>query len=323
MGHVADIDTPRAYPRLGCGARFKQVPDDFRVTEVLRFAPGAVGEHLYLQIEKVATETLEIAQRLAEFYSVTLADIGFAGFKDTQAVATQWFSIRTPSDLAPAPSAQWRVVGRGRNAKKLRRGQHAGNQFCLRLREVVGTGWEERLAAVAVGGVPNYFGPQRFTAGAVERASAWLQRRQACRAGSRGGVGWYLSVLRSHLFNQVVGRRVQAANWHRLIDGDVPACAGARYRVPTGPLWGRGRSPAAGLAREVERDALAEHHELCHGLEFTGLQQDRRALVLLPQNLRWRAADSDLELSFALPRGGYATSVLREIFVLKGSAGGV
>jgi tRNA pseudouridine13 synthase len=44
------------------------------------------------------------------------------------------------------------------------------------------------------------------------------------------------------------------------------------------------------------------------------MDQERRALRLLPANLRWRwLDDTTLELSFELPAGAYATVVVREL----------
>lgn len=39
---------------------------------------------------------------------------------------------------------------------------------------------------------------------------------------------------------------------------------------------------------------------------------ERRALVLRPADLAWNAGGQELELSFELPRGSFATSLLRE-----------
>ena len=69
--------------------------------------------------------------------------------------------------------------------------------------------------------------------------------------------------------------------------------------------------------------------DICEQLEHTGLRQARRSLVLMPQHLRWEciaperqgSQRNDLQVSFHLPAGGYATSVLREAFTLVEGAG--
>jgi tRNA pseudouridine13 synthase len=44
-----------------------------------------------------------------------------------------------------------------------------------------------------------------------------------------------------------------------------------------------------------------------------GLRGERRALVLRPVGLVHRIEADDVELEFELPRGAFATSVLREL----------
>ncbi len=49
-------------------------------------------------------------------------------------------------------------------------------------------------------------------------------------------------------------------------------------------------------------------------MEHAGLDQERRALVASPADLTWEWPQADqLVLSFSLPAGNYATSVLNEI----------
>ena len=50
------------------------------------------------------------------------------------------------------------------------------------------------------------------------------------------------------------------------------------------------------------------------GLAAEGLRQERRSLVLRPENLTaaW-LSDHDLELGFSLSSGSYATVIVREI----------
>ena len=60
-------------------------------------------------------------------------------------------------------------------------------------------------------------------------------------------------------------------------------------------------------------DAWAEWRD---GLEHVGLSQERRALVLKPDAASWRWLENDLELSFSLGSGEFATTILRELTVL-------
>jgi tRNA pseudouridine13 synthase len=65
----------------------------------------------------------------------------------------------------------------------------------------------------------------------------------------------------------------------------------------------------------LEEAALAGYAAWRLGLEQVGLQQERRALRLAVQDLAWTLdeAAATLTLSFYLPAGAYATTVLREV----------
>ena len=246
---ASEAALPLAHPGLRPRVGFKRQPADFCVDEQLGAPPASVGPHLYLRTRKVGLETPELALRLARFYGVPDTAVGYAGRKDKRSVATQWFSVATDSQLAPRGWSGCTVRERGRGPRKLRPGDHVGNGFRIRLRGVDGDAWAVALQRIARHGVPNYFGPQRFAGNTLQRAQQWLQRRN----GHAVRVGWYLSVLRSSLFNRVLAERVADGTWNKPLDGDVLQGA---LQLPTGPLWGRGRSAASGAAELLEKRVL-------------------------------------------------------------------
>ncbi len=306
---------PSAYRMAKLPAGFKTRLQDFVVTEQLEFEPTGGGEHLFLSIEKCNVSTPEVAQMLARRFAVPGLDVSYAGMKDKKALARQWFSVRGGADdtLVPGEFAPGvRLLELQRHQRKLKRGQIAHNQFAIKLRGSVDDDWTARLEKLASDGAPNYFGPQRFGWDNVERACDWLPHRRSRRI-SKFKHGLYLSVLRSFLFNEVLAARVAAGNWAEPVVGDA-----TQQGQPTGPLWGRGRSAAQSQAREIEVSALAPHAQVCLGLEHAGLSQQRRSLVSKPQEMSWeKLADDELLVRFALPAGGYATSLLGEVFALE------
>ncbi|MDO9140101.1 MAG: tRNA pseudouridine(13) synthase TruD, partial [Methylobacter sp.] len=67
-------------------------------------------------------------------------------------------------------------------------------------------------------------------------------------------------------------------------------------------------------ALAIEQAVINAHGQLAQGLIANGVDRDRRALRVNVQDLHWQFVDDTvLELSFTLPAGSYATSVLREI----------
>jgi len=67
-------------------------------------------------------------------------------------------------------------------------------------------------------------------------------------------------------------------------------------------------------AQALENGVAERHATLCNGMEHAGLDQERRALVARPVDLSWEWPHAhQLVLTFSLPAGNYATSVLTEI----------
>ena len=307
---------PNAYPASGASATLKLLNADFIVTELPLQPPCGEGEHIWLDVEKNGANTAFVAQQLADAAGVPERDVGYAGLKDRHAITRQWFSIHLPKgdtpDLTRLQHPEFKVLGQSRHLKKLRAGDLQGNRFRIVLRDVTGDrdAIERNLQAVASHGVPNYFGAQRFghDGGNVEQGRAMLAREVRVRNPKKKGI--YLSAVRSFVFNEVLALRIRQGLWGQTLPGDVPDEAGR----PTGPLWGRGRVSSSDQAQALENGVAERHATLCDGMEHAGLDQARRALVVCPADMAWDWPLADqLVLTFALPAGAYATSVLNEI----------
>jgi tRNA pseudouridine13 synthase len=311
---------PHAHAATGARATLKCLNEDFIVTELPLQLPSGEGEHLWLDVEKNGANTAFVAQQLADAAGVQVRDVGYAGLKDRYAITRQWFSIYLPygkgkaetPDLTQLQHPEFKVLSQSRHVKKLRPGDLLGNRFRIVLRDVTGNrdAVEANLQAVAATGVPNYFGAQRFgfDGGNVEQGRAMLAREIRVRNPKKKGI--YLSAVRSFVFNEVLALRIQQGLWGQTLPGDVMDETGA----PTGPLWGRGRVATTNQAQAMERSVAERHATLCDGMEHAGLDQERRALVARPADMRWEWPQADqLVLTFSLPAGNYATSVLAEI----------
>lgn len=315
--YLADfsLDFARACGEPVGSALFRVHPEDFRVDELLEVEASTLGEHLWLQVRKRDHNTRWVARWLARATGVEESAIGFCGMKDRRALATQWFSVplrmgveQLLSTLAMSGSPDCEILQAQCQRRKLRRGMHGGNRFEICLRGVSGdrAAFDQRLGEIATG-VPNYFGEQRFGIAGNNLREADL-RLGRVRWSGRGRDGIYLSAARAYLFNLVLGERVRARQWRRPLPGEA---------VSEGPLWGRGRGLAPPAVAELECRVLAPWGRWRDSLEHTGLCQERRPLVVLPEDLHWHWQGDDLMLAFALPTGSYATAVLRELATLR------
>lgn len=312
------LDFPYAYGHPDVTGAFRVEPEDFQVDENLGFAPLGEGEHVYLHVWKRGENTAWVAEKIAELAQVQVMDVGYCGRKDRHAVTTQWFSIYLPKkelepDWGVLNSESIKILSISRHQHKLRRGDHDTNRFVIRLRDLVVADkpiFEEKIAKVLAQGVPNYYGEQRFgrNGNNLPEAQAILVEGKRIRDKQKRGL--ILSAARSYLFNQVLAERVVNDSWNCLLNGEPES-------YPTAPLWGRGRSAAIEEALQVETRAIEPWGEWRDGLEHVGLSQERRALMLKPDAASWRWIDKDIEVSFSLGSGEFATTILRELVVLQ------
>ena len=314
---------------------------------------AGAGEHLWVRLRKRGHNTEQVAKQLARTAGVTRREVGYAGMKDRHAISVQWFSLH----LAGRPDPDWSalpdgmtVVESARHSRKLKTGALAGNRFVIVLRDCSDgslihyrDGVLRRVEEIRTRGVPNYFGEQRFGHGGgnVAAARAMFAGSGGLRDRKQGGI--YLSAARSLLFNDVLARRVTAGTWDQALAGDAMMLNGSRSFFvpesiddviqrrldegdvhPSGPLWGRGDPPTRSAVREIEMAIASEHADLARGLEAAGLEQERRALRVVPQEFKTEWLDATtLSLTFVLPPGSYATALLRELADYRDAAASV
>ncbi len=340
------LEFPYAWGGPVATAQLRAEPEDFQVEEILGFEPEGEGEHHFLWIRKRGNNTDWVARQLARFANVGFNAVSYSGMKDRHAVTLQWFSVHIPGLESP----DWNefciegveILKAIRHRKKLKRGVHRANKFAIRLRGFEGdqAAAEVLLDKIAIHGVPNYFGEQRFgrNGNNLIKAVARVEAGESLKLSKRDkdGRAMMLSALRSWLFNRVLTERIEQGNWQTWLEGDVATFSGSRSQFaielgdadvqqrlqdgvihPTGPLWGAGEPKVTAVARELEAGVAGRYPLLVTGIESSGLTPERRALRLIPEHLHWdwqqENNQTDLVLSFLLPVGTFATSMLREV----------
>ena len=221
-------------------------------------------------------------------------------------------------------------------------GHSKGNRFTVLLRGATGPDRAQAvLEALAKRGSPNWFGAQRFgrdgdnaqlglallgkgdhPALAKARRDRFLRRLA-------------LSALQSELFNRVLALRLRESALDRAESGDLlqlgedgsgpvflcedAAVDGPRVTAfevsPTGPMFGPRMKQPAGPQAEREARVLAAAELTAEAFAAGGDESagTRRALRVHLWDPKVEEAPEGLRLSFGLPRGAYATALLREV----------
>lgn len=331
-----DFNWPRAYSFDRVYGQIKQSPEDFAVIEQLPEEPSGDGEHLWVKVRKVGQNTQWLAKQIARWAGVKPRDVSYAGLKDRHAVTEQTFSVHLPGQADPSFSdleiEGVTILDAQRHSRKLKTGQLIGNEFRIRIRgaqqhiEVLESNWN----LLTQHGAPNYFGVQRFGHGGhnVDKGVQFLNDEIRL---PRHQQGIYLSSVRSYLFNEILAWRIRDGSWNRLIAGDfvqfnegkagfyceepdskdTERCQQGTVS-PCGSLPGISRDSYPALELR-EQEILSEFSGLIGGLTRKKVSRHFRKLRVFPERPSFESVDGDPLLSFFLPAGSFATSVVAEL----------
>ena len=315
----------------GTGEKIRERPEHFVVEEVPAYLPSGEGEHLYLFVEKKGLTTRDLVDRLVAL-GVPEVEIGVAGLKDKHAITRQWLSVPVRYEKAIAgleAPGEVRVLELSRHKNKLRTGHLKGNRFSVFVKGAEPEAAKRVMAALAERGVPNYYGPQRFglygknpekglalIKGKSTRGRPWLKR-------------FLIGSVQSLIFNEYLAERIRRGLYDRLLRGDVAKKhdTGGEFLVEdperenprakrleisaTGPIFGKKYFEAEAEARELEDEILSRF-----GLgreEFSARRGARRVIRVPLADWNVRPEEGGVWLDFFLPKGSYATSLLREV----------
>lgn len=319
---------------------------DFKVFEQLPFQPCGEGEHLYIYLRKTGANTVFVARELAKYFQVKESLVSYAGLKDRFAVTEQWFAVHVPGkqvyDLSDVAIDGVEILHYQRHNKKLRTGALTGNRFELMLRDVSNlSALSKRWQKIVEQGVPNYFGEQRFgiNGGNIEKAHSLFSGTKVKDKKKRG---MYLSAARSYIFNAVIAQRINQNLFNCPVSGDVMMLSGTQsvFKLAevnaesvsrlvkkdidiTAPMWGAGELMTQNEALSLEQLVAEQHRDFCQGLPKFGLKQERRRIRLSISDANVEVipgSDNEntaVKVTFFLPAGSYATTVLRELLEYK------
>jgi len=322
-----------AHPRYSgpCPAlAWPSSPEDFQVEEIPLYPASGEGEHLFLFIEKRDLNTRELMDRVARTLGLDARELGHAGLKDRNAITRQWISLPAKAaegKLDELGDENYRLLDSKRHGNKLKPGHLAGNRFGLFLAgEAEPKFMEARLEELRNGGLPNYFGPQRF---GMRGDNHFQGKRllEGYRKPKGGRAKLMANAWQSYLFNRVLVERVKDLSV--LLPGDLAWIhgKGAVFTVedlaaesprasaleisPSGPLPGGKMSQPKAEAAELESRLLEECGWNSEQDRF--LTGARRPLRVPVEGLAATEEEGGWRLKFSLPPGSYATVLLREL----------
>jgi len=324
----------------GIGGQIKAKPEYFSVEEIPLYEPSGSGDHPYVCIGREGFTTRDAAIKLAQLFNIRERDIGYAGLKDKQARTIQTFSLPL-KDISLAlvrkkieDNLPFRVHSISRHTNKLRRGHLKGNRFRVVVTETSDVSEEAVSQIVNVLRsipIPNFYGEQRF---GIERKNISegkqiVNGRVVCKDPWLKSM--FVSAFQSYLFNRWLVMRMESDRFSTFLTGDIAkkTDTGGLFRVLdpetennrlaqkeialAGPIFGSDMYESFDEAKAFEDELLK--HEACkpEWIANMPLVGSRRAAQIWIDDLKFERSLERFIFSFTLPKGSYATVVLREI----------
>ncbi|MGA9187409.1 MAG: tRNA pseudouridine(13) synthase TruD [Methanosarcina sp.] len=155
----------------GLGGQLRQEVEDFIVKEITNREEGTEGKYLVLELTKHDWDTHHLTRTLSKILQISQKRISVAGTKDKRALTTQKISIfdidASEIEKIHLKDIELKVLGRSRKSVEL--GDLWGNEFIITIRDIAsspeetGDLLEKTTNDILIqGGVPNFFGVQRF-----------------------------------------------------------------------------------------------------------------------------------------------------------------
>jgi tRNA pseudouridine13 synthase len=168
----------------GIGGKIRQLLDDFVVEELLvdgslagvlppteMWEPAGEGRYLICVLVKRRWDTFLAVRKVAEELRISWKRIRFAGIKDTKALTAQHISLQnvSPNRLSEVKIKDITIYPQRFSRERMYSQLIQGNRFHITIRNIDHSASTTKECVkdvqdeiVKVGGVPNFFGHQRF-----------------------------------------------------------------------------------------------------------------------------------------------------------------
>lgn len=328
------IDLPYITKEEGIGGKIREKPEHFSVDEILLYPPAKEGEHLFVNFSKKGITTKDAVEKIARELQIPFYDIGVAGLKDKNAITSQTISIKARKEAIQRIEALgFKVNWAEFHTNKIKPGHLAGNKFGILITglEDIDKAYEkaEEIAkSLKATGIPNFYGGQRFGINGDNKEQAEKILKGEIKIRDRWLRNFLMSSYQSYLFNLYITKRVEIG-FDKLLEGDI--CkkhdTGGLFSVEnlkeeqkrydnkeisfTGPMFGKKLWFASGKAGEIEKKILEESGLNEEQINKLGSGLRRVGRIIL-EDLKVEKEKEGIRVSFSLPKGSFATIVLRE-----------
>lgn len=320
--------------------KIKSEPEDFVVEEISKVKPKKEGEYVYFQIKKKNWTTQRAIQQIARKLRVSKKRIGFAGNKDKFAITTQTCSAWKvePETLENVRLKDIEIKVLGKGDERITLGYLDGNRFKIRIIDVSVQellNFEKNFTDITKNGFLNLFGEQRFGSagnsgkigkaivnGNLEEATKRFltehgNNERAQEFGDFAAKNWgkWKGIIKK--CPDFLGLEKAVLNWLITHPTDF---GGALRNIPKptrrifisayqSEIWNKQLLSAKKVPKKITIDPIKIKR--MPELEMLGTE---RETIIKPKKFSYKAGKYEVVVEFELPKGVYATELIRQLF---------
>ncbi|MCD6557846.1 MAG: tRNA pseudouridine(13) synthase TruD [Candidatus Aenigmarchaeota archaeon] len=274
-------------------------------------------------IRKKGWNTMDLQKAVAKKLGIPKNDVTFAGNKDKNAVTEQWFSIKANQrDIKKLNLKSVDILETRPFNKRLFLGDLLGNEFIIRLQLKKMTDIkkiEKNISIIKKRGMPNYFGPQRFSEKnhiigywlIKDRKKALAMINSSCKKTyktlecvPKNLLKFYIHALQSWIFNETINR------WLAVEDR-------AYYKEISVVGWKTTlrKNKIDDIIRRVMKNLNLKIQDFKNShIKVICPRGERRKMFIKVSDINYKSGPyNNLLLNFTLPKGSYATVLVGQI----------
>jgi tRNA pseudouridine13 synthase len=277
------------------------------------------GPYTLFLLEKNGLGTIDALKIIAKQFSIRVADIGYAGLKDKNAITFQYVTIKGIEKEINKDNLKLTKVGYSKNMICV--GDLIGNKFEITLHDCKNIqNLEKIISEIKERGLPNHFGPQRFGINEdnhkigkmivkrrLEHALSLINKNHSkhyddIRKVPKKMLKFFIHAYQSWIFNEALSEYIK--------NSKKPACDNI-------PIIGYGSKPAAKHFDMILKNILKKEGISADNFRLSELMiccnGGKRKAFISVSDISYDIKDNDVKICFALPKGSYATVLINEI----------
>ena len=313
--------------------KIKCLYEDFLVRENIELN-FTTGDYYYFLIEKKGLGTLDTIKLISQKLKLDLTRFGYAGLKDKNALTSQYISIFKPDmiilDKIDLKNLTLKFIGLGN--KPISKGTLLGNDFVITVRNL-----DNEHKKISF--IENYFDEQRFSSNNVDVGRNIVKRNynqifeflnidnfNSLKKNDHSMLRFYVNSYQSYLWNCVVADLLRKEKGYFEVDYSLGKFVFLNRKIKNFkvPLLNFDSKFESGVKLVYERimkeEGISKDSFLIR--EFPELinETDYRDVVV-DVSIKSRFENDELNkgkfkqiLEFSLPKGSYATIVIKKMF---------